>query len=77
MGHFHLGMEKRSTKPVNLSKNSREVIKETISMQPPDFITLFTGRGVDVGLDCPDFLCYGVAQVKIPIKVSGRSGSLL
>lgn len=45
MGHFHLGMEKRSTKPVNLSEDSREVIKETLPVQTPDFIMLFVGGG--------------------------------
>lgn len=41
VGHFHLGMEKRNTKPVNLGEEeSREVIARNIPVQTPYFIML-------------------------------------
>lgn len=56
-GLFSPGMEKRNTKPINLSKeDSIEMITGSLSMQTPYFIVLFWDLCVCVCVDCPIFL---------------------
>lgn len=70
-GLFSPGMERRNTKPINLSKeDSREMITGSLSMQTPYFIVLFWGLCVCVcGLSYFSVARYGSSPSSHIVKI--------